>query len=102
MNNHYALINKLKAKPGKRGEVIKLLLESGMSFQDNTSCIFFLVFEDAKDPNVIWVEDLWTSREDHATALARPELKPFIAKAITLLEGMPEQIEINLMGGKGL
>lgn len=102
MNKPYALINKLRAKSGKRDEVIKILLDSGKPFQNNLSCIISLVYEDAKDPNVIWVEDVWTSKEEHAVAMARPELKSFIAKALTLLEGMPEQNEINFVGGKGL
>ncbi len=102
MKKYYALINKLTAKVGKRDEVIQLLLESGKPFHDNSSCILYLVYEDTKDPNVIWVEDLWTNKEDHTAALARPEFKPFIAKTIPLLEGMPEQIEINLIGGKEL
>ena len=102
MNSYYALINKLTAKPGKREEVIKNLIESGKPFQDNRACILYLVYEDAQDPNVIWVEDLWTSEEEHATALKQPELQPFIAQTIPLLEGMPEQIEVVPVGGKGL
>ena len=102
MNTHYALINRLTAKPGKRDEVMKILLTAGKPFQDNASCILFLVSEDVKDPNVIWVEDLWTSKEEHAAALARPDFRPFVAQAMSLLEGMPEQIEIHPAGGKGL
>lgn len=102
MPNYYALINKLTAKPGKRDEVIELILESSKPFQNNTSCLISLVYKDKKDPNVIWVEDVWTNKEDHMTALAQPELKPFIEKTIPLLESMPEQHEIVLAGGKGL
>jgi quinol monooxygenase YgiN len=102
MNNYYALINKLTTKPGKRDEVIKVMLEAGKPFQDNPACILYLVYEDVKDPNIIWVEDLWTSKEEHTAALAQPEIRPFVAQAIPLLEGMPEQIEVAPVGGKGL
>jgi quinol monooxygenase YgiN len=102
MNNYYALINRLTTKPGKRDEVIKVLLEAGKPFQENVACILYLVYEDVKDPNVIWVEDLWTSKEEHTTALAKPEVRPFVAQAIPLLEGLPEQIEVAPVGGKGL
>lgn len=102
MKKYYAIINKLTARVGKRDEVIELLLESGKPFQDNSSCLLYLVYEDVKDPNVIWVEDVWTNKEDHTAALARPELKPYIVETIPLLEGMPEQFEIHLAGGKGL
>ena len=57
---------------------------------------------DADDPDVIWVADLWTDREAHEEALKAPELRPFVEKSMPLLKGMPEQIEIRPVGGKGL
>jgi quinol monooxygenase YgiN len=102
MNNHYALINKLISKSGKRSEVIRILLESGKPFDHNAACIFYFVYEDAQDPNVIWVEDLWTSKEAHTIALRNPDLISFITQTIPLLEGLPEQTEIIPSGGKGL
>ena len=102
MKNYYALINRLTTKPGKRDEVLKLLLEAGKPFQENVACVLSLVYKDLQDPNVIWVEDLWTSKEEHTAALARPEVRPFVAQALPLLEGMPEQREVALVGGKGL
>lgn len=102
MNNYYALINKLTAKPGKRDEVMKILLEAGKPFDDNSACLLYLVYKDVTDPNVIWVEDVWTDKDNHTTAMAKPEVRPFVAQAIPLLEGMPEQREIELVGGKGL
>lgn len=102
MQSYYALINKLTTKPGRRDEVIQLLLESGKRFQQHPSCIYYLVFKDTNSPNIIWVEDAWTNKEDHTTALAQPEMKPYIAKTIPLLEVMPEQYEIQYAGGKGL
>jgi quinol monooxygenase YgiN len=98
----YALINRLNAKPGQRGEVVAILLESGRLFDDNADCLLYLVSESEDDPNVIWVVDLWTSEEAHTEALLAPELRPFIERAMPLLEGMPEQIKIRPRGGKGL
>lgn len=101
MSNHYALINKLTTRPGRRDEVMEILLEAGVPFQGNPSCLLYLVNADAKDPDVIWVEDLWTSRAEHSVAMADPEIRPHVARAIPLLAGMPEQIEIIPAGGKG-
>jgi quinol monooxygenase YgiN len=98
----YALLNKLTARPGKRGEVVDILIESGNLFPDNPACVLYLVTEAADDPNLIWVIDLWTNKEAHAEALKAPELRPYVEKAIPLLEGMPEQIEVRAVGGKGL
>jgi quinol monooxygenase YgiN len=98
----YALLNKLTTKPGQRQQVLDILLESGKLFDDNSDCFQYLVSESTGDPNVIWVTDLWTSQEAHEKALENPELRPFVEKSLPLLEGMPEQIEIRPVGGKGL
>jgi quinol monooxygenase YgiN len=98
----YALLNKLTAKPGQRQSVVDILLESGELFDDNSDCHLYLVSESAQDDDAIWVVDLWTTQEAHEEALKVPELRPFVEKSLPLLEGMPEQIEIRPVGGKGL
>lgn len=103
MAEYYALLNKLTAKPGRRGRVVELLLESGqLLFPDNPACLWYVVSEAVDDPNVIWVSDLWTSKDAHTEALQAPELRPYVEQTIPLLEGMPEQIEIRPVGGRGL
>lgn len=96
----FALLNRLTAKPGQRGRVVEILLESGKLFDDNSACQLYLVAESADDPNLIWVADLWTSEQAHAKALEAPELRPFVQECMPLLEGMPEQIKVRPAGGK--
>jgi quinol monooxygenase YgiN len=96
-----ALINRLTAKPGQRQRVVEILLESGRLFDDNGACLLYLVSESEDDPNLIWVVDLWTTKEAHAEALKAPELRRYVEQAMPLLEGMPEQIEVRPVGGKG-
>ena len=98
----YALLNKLTAKQGQRQRVVEILLESGKLFDNNPACRLYLVSESAEDPNLVWVADLWTSKEEHVEALKAPELRTFVEAAMPLLEGMPEQLEIRPIGGKGL
>jgi quinol monooxygenase YgiN len=98
----YALVNKLTAKPGQRDHVVEILIESGKSFDDNDACQLYLVAAAVDDPDAIWVIDRWTSKEEHERALQAPELRPFVEQAMPLLVGMPEQIEIRPVGGKGL
>jgi quinol monooxygenase YgiN len=98
----YGLLNKLTARQGKRSRVVEILLESGKLFDDNPACLMYLVSEATDDPNLVWVVDLWTGREEHAEALQAPELRPFVEEAMPLLEGMPKQIELQPVGGKGL
>ena len=97
----HGLLNRLTAKPGKRQRVVEILLESGKLFDDNPACLLYLVSESIEDTNVIWVTDLWTSEHEHAEALKVPELRPFVEESMQLLEGMPEQIQLRPVGGKG-
>ena len=96
----HMLLNRLTAKPGQRDLVVQNLLESGRLFDNNAACLLYLVTERADSPNDIWVVDLWTTEEEHTTALQAPEMQPYIAETLPLLEGMPEQIEVQARGGK--
>lgn len=96
----HGLVNKLTAKPGKREQVVQILIESERIFDDNPACQMYLVTESTEDPEVIWVIDLWSNAEEHSEALKAPELKPFVQEAMGLLEGVPEQIAVHPVGGK--
>lgn len=96
------MLNKLTTRPGQRERVIEILLESGRLFEDNVACLWYVVSEDVADPHVIWVTDLWTSEVEHAAALQAPELRPYVEQTLPLLEGLPQQIEVRPVGGRGL
>ena len=98
----HALVNKLTAKPGQRDRVVEILIESGKLFDNNDACKLYLVAEAVDDPDTIWVIDRWASQDEHERALKQPELRPFVEESLPLLVGMPEQIKIRPVGGKGL
>jgi quinol monooxygenase YgiN len=78
------------------------LIESGKLFDDNDACKLYLVAEAVDDPDTIWVIDRWLSQDEHERALKQPELRPFVEESLPPLVGMPEQIKIRPVGGKGL
>src|SRR4051812_928805 len=92
---NYALLNKMTVKPGKRQEVIDILLESGAAFDDNPQCLLYLVSKDKQDENVIWVQDVWTDELSHEQAMNDEKMQWYVKQAMPLLEGMPEQIAIE-------
>lgn len=98
----HVLLNRLTAKPGQRELVVRNLIESGKAFDGNSACLLYLVTESADSPDDIWVVDLWTTEEEHTEALQAPELQPYIAETMPLLEETPQQIEVQARGGKGL
>lgn len=96
----YALVNKMTTKDGKRDEVLDILLKSGSAFDENEHCLMYLVSKDKNAPNVIWVHDIWTDAESHEQSMQDETMQQYIKQAMPLLEGMPQQFEIELVGGK--
>jgi len=97
---NYALINKMSVRPGKRDEVIEILLKSGAAFDDNPHCLLYLVSKDKQDENVIWIQDVWTDEPSHEIAMKNETMQQYIKQAMPLLTGMPEQIAVDSAGGK--
>ena len=52
------------------------------------------------DPDVIWVQDLWTDQAAHEAAMSTEEMSGYVKQAMPLLAGMPQQIEVEPSGGK--
>ena|SRR5665213_3577266 len=97
---NYVLINKMTTKPGKRQEVINIMVKAGKLFDENTSCLMYLLGASKDDPNALWVQDIWTNKEDHKAAMQTDEMSIFIKEAMPLLVGTPEQFEVEPAGGK--
>ena len=96
----YVLINKMTTQPGKRDEVTAIVLESGRAFGDAPACVVSLVSHDADDPDVIWVQDVWTDEASHEQMMSDPAMREYVQRAIPLLAGMPEQHRVAPVGGK--
>ena len=97
---NYALINKMTTKHGKRDEVLKIMLESGAAFNENQNCLLYVVSKDKKDENVLWIQDVWTDEKSHQDAMSDKAMQEYVKQAMPLLEGTPEQVEIEFAGGK--
>lgn len=90
----------MTTKAGERQKVIEIMLKAGKPFEDNASCLLYLVSASKDEPDVIWVQDIWTNKDGHETAMQSDEMATFIRQAMPLLEGMPEQFQVEPAGGK--
>jgi quinol monooxygenase YgiN len=95
----YGLIGKMTAQPGKRDELIAILVEgvSGMP-----GCLSYIVAHDPNDPDKIWVTEAWTDKAAHAASLSLPSVRAAIAKGRPLIAGMESVAETIPIGGSGL
>ena len=95
----YGMIGKITATPGQRDALARLLL-SGSA--DMPGCLSYVVSEDMKNPDTLWVSEAWESKEHHAASLSLPAVKEAIAKARPLIAGFDTAAEVRPIGGIGL
>ena len=95
----YGLIGKMVAVEGKREELIKILVDGTSKMP---GCISYIVAKDSRDPEGIWVTEVWDSKESHANSLKLQEVKDAIAKGRPLIKSFDVYHETEPVGGHGL
>ena len=98
-NGMYGLLGKMRAQPGKRAELIAILLEGT---GEMPGCKAYIVAEDVKEPDAIWITEVWDSAESHKASLQLPAVQAVIARGRPLIAGFDSQVELNVAGGVGL
>ncbi len=48
------------------------------------------------------VTEIWDSEEEHSASLSIEGVKELISEALPLLADPPEQIKLDVLGGKGI
>lgn len=101
--SNYLLHGKLAAKEGKAEELTTILLEAAKAVSTVKGCISYLISKDNKEQNVIWITEVWESKQDHDDSLKLDEVKKIIFKAIPIIDGQPQKgQELEILGGKGI
>ncbi len=99
--NKFTMYGKMTAQPGKRDELVNLLLEASRSLDDMEGCELYIINESVDDPDAIWVTELWRDAQAHADSLKNEEVMAVIQRARPLIAGV-EPIRLRPVGGKGL
>lgn len=95
----YGLIGNITARPGQRDELIEILLEGAA---DMPGCLSYIVSKDSEDDAVIWVTEVWDSKESHQASLSLSSVQDAISQGRPLIEEFGKQIEMVPVGGHGL
>ncbi len=95
----YGLIGSFKSAPGKRDELIAILLRS---VGDMPGCKSYVVAEDPQDADTVWITEVWDSAASHKASLQLPAVKEAIAAAMPLIAAFGEHRETQVVGGHGL
>ena len=101
--NKFGFYGKLKARQGKGVELASVLLRASQLVSTAKGCMLYLVNKDQSNPDLLWVTEIWDSKEDHDNSLKNEKVRLLIAEAMPLLDGQPEKgIELQVLGGIGL
>jgi len=95
----FGMIGKMKAQPGKRAELIAILT-SGTGAMPG--CRAYLIAEDAKDPDAIWITEIWDDASSHKASLELPAVRAAIAKGRPLIAAFELSAETRPVAGSFL
>lgn len=96
----FAMFGKLTAHPGKREELAKMMLESQETLSGMDGCIYYILHEAEEDPDLLWITELWESREAHAASLQNEQVRELIGRCMPLI-AEAGGIKVKPIGGVG-
>ena len=95
----YGLIGRMLTAPGKRDELVAILLEGT---GEMPGCLSYVIALDPAHDDAIWVTEVWDTQESHAASLKLPAVQAAIAKGRPMIAGFGERFETVPLGGHGL
>lgn len=95
----YGLIGRMLATPGKREELLEIMLAGNDAMP---GCISYVIARDPGNADGIWITEVWTDSASHRASLGLPHVQATIAKARPLIAGFAEHFETEPLGGLGL
>ena len=101
--NKYFLHGLLKANKDEGDKLSAILLDASRILADAKGCIIYLVSRDIDDHDLIWITEIWDSKEDHDQSLTDPLVKDLISNALPLIAENPAKgQELEFIGGYGI
>jgi quinol monooxygenase YgiN len=100
--SRYGRFGKLIAAAGQRDALAALLLEAAEGLRNVDGCQQYIVGISETEADVVWVSEVWSSKEAHDASLTLPETRAAIARGRPLIAGSGERFEYMPLGGKGL
>jgi quinol monooxygenase YgiN len=97
----YGLFVTIHLKPGQRDAVVDILMRD-VEASRALGCDLYMVGVSDEKPDVVYVTEVWASREAHHASLSDPAVQAAIAKAMPMLTGEFHSTEFSVVGGLGV
>ena len=102
MMNKFGLYGKFTAIEGERDTLVEILLEAAKSMESLDDCEIYTVNISDKEPNSVYVYEVWSNQSAHQASLTLDSTKTLIQQAKPIIAGM-EMINMLIpKGGKGI
>ena len=98
----FGLHGKLMAHPGQRDALAAILVDAARVVSSLPGCEIYFVSTDEKDPNAIYVTEVWKAEADHKASLQLPAVRALIEKGRPMVAGFGESTRLVPIGGHGL
>jgi quinol monooxygenase YgiN len=95
----YGLIGRFKVQPGERDRLASILLEGTKAMP---GCLSYVVAADSKDPDSLWVTEIWESAASQKASLSLPAVRQAISQGRPLIVSVGERFETAPLGGYGI
>jgi quinol monooxygenase YgiN len=102
MDEPFGMQVRFTTMPGKGEDFVSLLRNAALDLEDFEACLLYLVSQEADNPDVVWVSEVWVDNESHAASLENPHVRAVIERALPLLVAPPEALHLRPAGGKGI
>jgi quinol monooxygenase YgiN len=94
----YGSIGSMRTKPGRRDEVVSLLVDGAGDLR-SAGCRLYVVSVSDTEADVISVSEVWDSKERHDASRQLPEATAAMAQARPMLIGDVTRRELTAPGG---
>ena len=102
MKQYCAQHVKVTVKPGKRDELIQQLQQLSAEVLTRASgCIYYLI-STTEEPDVVWISELWTSKEAKDAVAMKPESAKAMKELMPLVASMTDRTNLTVVGGTGI
>jgi quinol monooxygenase YgiN len=92
----------IRARPGKRDQLVAKFLEISEIQRHNKACELSLVSSSPDEDDAVYLTEVWASAEEHERARESDEIQAWAEEMPSLVAGPPEITPLVVEGGKGV
>jgi len=102
MKHYCAQHVKATVKQGKRDELIQQLQQVSAELLTRASGCIYYVISTTEEPDVVWISELWTSKEAKDAVAMKPESAKAMKELMPLVASLTDRTNLTVVGGTGI